>query len=126
MQEATIVESKKLIEDLQARHKGELQATEEKYRAQKKIQQAMQAQILDLSGQLAQALGPSAEPEGAAGEFGSPSLSLFSTYHHCFFLFFVFFKYFFIFLSHTLITKTLTMTKTFNKNSNIYNTDGNW
>lgn len=46
-------------------HKGELQAVEDKYEAQKKIQMALEAQVLDLHSRLGQSHKPVlVKPEG--------------------------------------------------------------
>ncbi|XP_058231090.1 TSC complex subunit 1a isoform X2 [Hemibagrus wyckioides] len=70
--EHLILEQKKLLENVKNQAKGQLQASENRYLAQKHVTQALQSEMLHLYSQLDLASLSNSTPAGGAAEPGSP------------------------------------------------------
>ncbi|KAI5088447.1 hamartin isoform X1, partial [Silurus meridionalis] len=70
--EHLILEQKKLLENVKNQAKGQLQASENRYLAQKHVTQALQSEMLQLYSQLELARLSNSTPAGGAVEPGSP------------------------------------------------------
>ncbi|MCI4392810.1 hypothetical protein PGIGA_G00150260 [Pangasianodon gigas] len=70
--EHLILEQKKLLENVKNQAKGQLQASENRYLAQKHVTQALQSEMLQLYSQLELASLSNSTPAGGAAEPGSP------------------------------------------------------
>ncbi|KAF5901008.1 hamartin-like isoform X1, partial [Clarias magur] len=70
--EHLVLEQKKLLENVKNQAKGQLQASESRYLAQKHVTQALQSEMLELYSQLELARLSNNKPAGGAAEPGSP------------------------------------------------------